>query len=54
MESYVLDKNIGTSEGTIWIEFISFIRDNKKFDGLKALKEQIEKDINEAKNRLGS
>ncbi len=50
IETHVLDRDIGVVTGTAWIEFVSFIRDNQKFDGLEALKVQIEKDIEEAKN----
>jgi len=52
IETHVLDKDIGTIRGKVWIEFIDFIRDNRKFDGLEALKNQIEVDIEEANKRL--
>ncbi len=45
IESYVLDRDIGTVTGFIEIEFIDFIRENKKFDSLESLKEQIKQDI---------
>jgi riboflavin kinase/FMN adenylyltransferase len=52
VESYVLDKDVGIVSGVLWIEFVSFIRMNKKFDGLKALKEQIVLDIEDSKRIL--
>jgi len=45
IESYILDRDIGIVTGFIEIEFILFIRENQKFNGLNALKEQIQKDI---------
>jgi len=45
IESYILDRDIGTITGFIEIEFIEFIRENQKFNGLAFLKEQIQKDI---------
>ena len=52
IESYVLDRDIGIVTGFIEIEFIAFIRENRKFNGLDALKEQIQQDILESKRRL--
>ena len=52
IESYVLDRDIGTITGFIEIEFIEFIRENRKFDGLESLKKQIQQDILEAKRRF--
>ena len=49
VETHVLDENIGKVEGRVWIEFVSFVRHNQKFDGLKALKVQISEDIRKAK-----
>ncbi len=36
----------------IRVEFLHFLRDEKKFDSLEALTEQIEKDILQAKNKI--
>jgi riboflavin kinase/FMN adenylyltransferase len=47
VESYILDKDIGIVSGTIWIAFVAFIRENREFDGLDALKKQIVLDIEE-------
>jgi len=52
VETHILDKNISVSKGKVYIEFIDFIRENKKFDSLDALKQQIAKDIEEAKKHL--
>ncbi|RUM71531.1 MAG: bifunctional riboflavin kinase/FAD synthetase [Sulfurovum sp.] len=45
IESYVLDRDIGIVRGFIEIEFIAFIRENRKFNSLESLKEQIQDDI---------
>jgi FAD synthase len=34
----------------VQIEFLEYLRENRKFESLKALKAQIKKDINTAKN----
>jgi len=49
VETHVIDKDIGEVSGTVSIEFVAFIRKNQKFDGLDALKEQIEEDISQAR-----
>ena len=49
VESYVLDREIGEVLGNAALEFIAFIRENKKFDSLDALKEQIFNDIEKAR-----
>ena len=49
VESYVLDRDIGIVTGFIEIEFVKFIRENQKFNGLDALKKQIQEDILEVK-----
>ena len=45
VESYVLDRDLGTVEGEVAIAFVSFVRENRKFTGLEALKKQIDEDI---------
>ncbi len=52
IETHILDVDIGAVSGELELEFISFIRDNQKFNGLKALKKQIDLDIKEAKKRV--
>ncbi|NOZ90555.1 MAG: bifunctional riboflavin kinase/FAD synthetase [Epsilonproteobacteria bacterium] len=49
IETHILDRDIGEVSGDIELEFISFIRDNQKFNGLEALKKQIEIDIQKAR-----
>lgn len=45
IETHIINRDIGTFLGNTSIEFIDFIRDNKKFDDLEALREQIFRDI---------
>jgi len=49
IETHILDKDIGVVTGKIELEFIAFIRENQKFEGLKALKNAIYHDIKRAK-----
>ena len=49
VETHIIDKDIGMVAGRVWIEYRAFIRKNRKFDGLEALKVQIEADISKAK-----
>ena len=52
VETHILDEDIGTVNGKVWLEFVSFIRENKKFDALDELRVQIEKDILKAKKLI--
>ena len=52
VETHILDVDIGEVQGEVTLEFVDFIRENKKFDSLNALKQQIEKDINTAEKIL--
>ncbi len=52
IETHVIGKDIGEVKGKIYLAFKFFIRENKKFDGLEALKQQISLDIIQAKNNL--
>jgi len=52
VESYVIDEDIGKVTGRIFISFLSFVRPNRKFDSLEALKIQIMNDIETAKGIL--
>jgi len=52
IETHILDKDIGVVKGKVWLEFKAFIRSNRKFESLEALREQIELDISEAKKFL--
>jgi riboflavin kinase/FMN adenylyltransferase len=51
VETHILEKDIGVIRGKIEIEieFIAFIRENQKFEGLDVLRNAIEKDIKKAK-----
>ena len=49
VETHVIDKDIGEVIGGVVIEFISFIRENQKFDGLDDLKKRIQNDIDMAR-----
>jgi len=53
VETHILDADVGMVQGKVWLEFVSFIRANQKFDGLDALKQQIEEDMSKAKKILG-
>ncbi len=50
VETHVLDKDIGEVNGQVVLEFVTFIRENQKFDGLEGLKKQIRDDIDMARN----
>ncbi|GAB6073648.1 bifunctional riboflavin kinase/FAD synthetase [Nautilia lithotrophica] len=51
IETHILnEKWKNENEELINIEFLKYLRENRKFDNLKALKKQINKDINLAKN----
>jgi riboflavin kinase/FMN adenylyltransferase len=52
IETHVIECDIGVLRGKVYLEFVAFIRENKKFDGLEALKKQIDLDIIQAKNNL--
>lgn len=52
VESHILDKEMGRVEGKLALQFVDFIRINKKFDSLDALKKQILDDIGSAKKIL--
>ena len=52
IETHVIDKDIGEVKGKVVIEFIAFIRGNQKFDGLDALKKQIQDDIDIARKTV--
>ncbi|WP_296824156.1 bifunctional riboflavin kinase/FAD synthetase [Sulfurovum sp.] len=45
VEVHVIDRDIGEVSGMVSFEFVAFIRENQKFDGLNTLKKQIEEDI---------
>jgi riboflavin kinase/FMN adenylyltransferase len=45
IETHIIDKDIEVFAGEVSIEFIKFIRENRKFDSLGKLKQQIVKDL---------
>ena len=49
VETHILSQEIVLSQHSVWLEFRAFIRENKKFDGLDALRQQIEEDMNKAR-----
>jgi len=49
VETHILDEDITVHSASVWIEFHTFIRENRKFDGLDALKLQITEDIEKAR-----
>jgi riboflavin kinase/FMN adenylyltransferase len=50
LETHILDKKLPDREfGEVEIEFLEYIRENREFGNLKELKNQIEKDIERAK-----
>ncbi len=51
IESHILDGEVKCQKEAE-ISFVDFLRENRKFDSLQALKEQIQKDINMAQKRL--
>ena len=50
IETYIIGKDIKEAKGEAVILFLDRIRDNKKYDSLNELKEQIKKDIDVALN----
>jgi len=51
-ETHLLDTKINYLPKAVEVKFIDYIRDNKKFDTIDALKKQIEKDIKNTKDIL--
>lgn len=52
VETHILDQEIDEVKGNIALGFVDFIRENKKFDSLEALRAQIQDDMNHAKEIL--
>ena len=50
VETYVLNKELEELRGKVTLEFLEFIRENRKFNGLKELKTQINLDITYVEN----
>jgi len=51
VETHILDMQIDDPGIQVWLEFNSFLRENIKFEGLDALKEQIVKDIESVRSK---
>lgn len=51
IETHILDKEVDAT-GKAEISFLHFIRENRVFDSFETLKEQIEKDIDEARKTV--
>ena len=54
VETHLLDTDIAEVRGVVVLEFIAYLRCNKRFDTLEALKEQIDEDISQAKSTLNA
>lgn len=52
VETHILDENISEIKGAVELFFVEFLRDNQKFSTLTDLKQQIEKDMKEARKYL--
>jgi riboflavin kinase/FMN adenylyltransferase len=50
VESHVLDESLNLQPSEIKVEFLAYLRPNRKFPSLKVLKEQISDDIQKAKH----
>ena len=48
-ETYIIDKDISLYGKSVEVELIEFLRDEKKFNSIKELKEQISMDVEAAK-----
>ncbi len=51
VESHILEENV-ECRGKAAVSFIAYLRENRRFDSLEALKEQIRKDIQSAQKKL--
>lgn len=52
IETHILSGDIGIVDGVVSMRFIEFVRENKKFDGLDALRQAIDKDIEIAESLI--
>lgn len=53
VETHIIGRDIGAYEGSVEVSFVAFIRENRKFESLNALKEQIAHDIERAQKYAG-
>jgi len=54
VETHLLDTDIAEVRGMVVLEFIAYVRCNKRFETLEGLKEQIDEDIAQTKNYLNA
>lgn len=54
LEVHLLDFEGSVAEETLWIEFVDRLRDEIRFDGIEALREQIVRDVETARDRLSA
>jgi len=52
IETHLIDTDIAVDSKRVEVEFIKYIRENRRFDDLNSLKLQIQKDIDIAKSLL--
>jgi riboflavin kinase/FMN adenylyltransferase len=50
VESHILDESLNVQPREIIVEFLVYLRPNRKFPSLEVLKEQISDDIQKARN----
>ena len=49
IETHILDLDIGNVEGSVQLSFVHFLRENRRFESLEALKKEIQTDIQKAR-----
>jgi riboflavin kinase/FMN adenylyltransferase len=52
-ETHILDQKIDLYGRTLEVRFVARLREERKFSGLEALRNQIETDVQEARKALG-
>ncbi len=52
VETHIYEQDLGKVEGEVWVEFVAFIRENRKFETLDVLAAQIKEDIEKSKELL--
>ncbi len=53
LETHLIGRKVDKVQGRVFIEFLDYLRPNRRFDSLEALRRQIDIDIAEAAKRLG-
>lgn len=54
VETHLIDQKIGPVSGEVQLAFVHFIRENQTFESLRALKAQIDRDLESARYFLAS